>query len=169
MDNERLFYLHLDTPVGKLLLIATSVGLLRVVYPTENGDEILGQIARITRLSTLHAHNQLDDAATEIAQYFNRRRQYFDIPLDKRLTQGFYRSVLDQVVKIPYGTTASYAAVAATTGSPKATRAVGSACANNPLPIVIPCHRVVRSDGSKGGYLGGEDAKNLLLDLEKTP
>lgn len=162
-------YRTLDTPVGVLLLAATPVGLVRVAYSNEGRDDrVLAELAEQLSPRILHAPARLDPAAHQIEQYFARRRQRFDVPLDFRLAHGFRRSVLDHLTEIPYGTTASYARIADAAGSPKAMRAVGSACATNPLPVVVPCHRVVRSDGTLGGYVGGLDAKRTLLDLEAT-
>lgn len=162
-------YRTLDTPVGVLLLAATPVGLVRVAYSNEGRDDrVLAELAEQLSPRILHAPARLDPAAHQIEQYFARRRQRFDLPLDFRLARGFRRSVLDHLTEIPYGTTASYARIADAAGSPKAMRAVGSACATNPLPVVVPCHRVVRSDGTLGGYVGGLDAKRTLLDLEAT-
>ena len=104
--------------------------------------------------------------AHEIDEYFLGERTSFDVPLDFRLSKGFRLEVLHHLPEIDYGHTASYASVAAAAGSPKAVRAVGTACALNPLPVVIPCHRVVRSDGSMGQYAGGPEAKSILLTLE---
>jgi methylated-DNA-[protein]-cysteine S-methyltransferase len=162
-------YRTLDTPVGTLLLAATSSGLVRIAYPVEGHDDVLTQLAERVSPRVLHAPGQLDLAAREIDEYFTHRRQRFDLPLDLRLAHGFRRAVLDHLLEIAYGTTASYAIIAAAAGSPKALRAVGSACATNPLPVVVPCHRVVRSDGTLGGYVGGVDAKRALLYLEATP
>lgn len=114
----------------------------------------------------LHAPARLDGAARQIEEYFAGRRDAFDVSLDLRLSRGFRRTVLSHLPDIGYGTTASYAAVAAAAGNRKAVRAVGSACATNPLPVVLPCHRVVRSDGAIGQYVGGTDAKRVLLTLE---
>jgi methylated-DNA-[protein]-cysteine S-methyltransferase len=104
--------------------------------------------------------------ARQLDEYFAHRRRVFDVPLDLRLSKGFRRSVLAHLQQIPYGMTESYAQVATAAGSPRAACAVGTACATNPVPIVVPCHRVVRSDGSFGGYAGGPDAKQTLLMLE---
>ena len=109
---------------------------------------------------------RLDSAARELEEYFAGRRRGFDLPLDWRLSAGFRRTILTRLAEIGYGHTASYAAVAQLAGNPKAVRAVGTACATNPIPVVVPCHRVVRSDGTMGGYLGGADAKRALLTLE---
>jgi methylated-DNA-[protein]-cysteine S-methyltransferase len=114
----------------------------------------------------LRAPSRLDPAARQLDEYFSGRRHSFDLPLDLQLAHGFRRMVLDRLADLDYGSTASYAAVAAALGNPKAVRAVGTACATNPVPVVVPCHRVVRSDGSTGGYVGGVEAKRALLSLE---
>jgi methylated-DNA-[protein]-cysteine S-methyltransferase len=162
-------YRTLDTPVGSLLLAATPSGLVRVAYAREGHDRVLDQLAQRISPRVLRAPARLDPAAREIEEYFARRRRLFDLPIDWRLARGFRRVVLDHLLEIDYGATASYATIAAAAGSPRAVRAVGTACATNPLALVVPCHRVVRSDGSLGGYGGGLDAKRALLDLEATP
>jgi methylated-DNA-[protein]-cysteine S-methyltransferase len=159
-------YRTVDSPVGSLLLAATAQGLVRVAYAREDHDTVLEQLA--TRISprVLRAPARLDAAAREIEEYFTGRRDLFDLPLDLQLARGFRHTVLTHLTEIGYGTTASYAAVAAAAGSPRAVRAVGTACATNPLPVVVPCHRVVRSDGTLGQYVGGAAAKQALLTLE---
>jgi methylated-DNA-[protein]-cysteine S-methyltransferase len=159
-------YRTIDTPVGTLLLAATEKGLVRVAYASQDYDLVLQQLARDVSPRVLRAPARLDTVAREIAQYFARRRTTFDVPLDLRLAHGFRRTVLSHLPKIPYGATATYAAVAKASWNPRAVRAAGSACANNPLPVVLPCHRVVRSDGSIGQYVGGVEAKRTLLTLE---
>jgi methylated-DNA-[protein]-cysteine S-methyltransferase len=159
-------YRTLDTPVGPLLLAATQAGLVRVAYTREGHERVLEQLATRVSPRVLLAPRRLEPAAREIEEYFAGRRRTFDLPLDLRLASGFRRAVLDHLPEIGYGTTASYAAVAAAAGSPRAVRAVGTACATNPLPVVVPCHRVVRSDGTLGQYAGGVEAKRALLDLE---
>ena len=159
-------YRTLDTPVGVLLLAATEIGLVRVAYASEDHDAVLQALADRVSPRILHAPARLDAPARELDEYFAGRRQTFDVPLDWQLSKGFRNTVLHALPGIEYGQTASYAAVAELAGNPKAVRAVGSACATNPLPVVVPCHRVVRSDGAMGGYLGGVDAKRTLLDLE---
>ena len=114
----------------------------------------------------LAAPARLETTARELDEYFAGRRRAFDVPLDWQLSAGFRSTVLHHLPEIGYGHTATYAAVAELAGNPKAVRAVGSACATNPLPVVVPCHRVVRSDGTMGGYRGGLDAKRLLLAME---
>jgi methylated-DNA-[protein]-cysteine S-methyltransferase len=155
-----------DSPLGVLLLAATDKGLVRVAYALEDHDRVLARLADTISPRVLRAPARLDLAAREIDEYLSGRRTSFDLPLDLRLSSGFRRTVLGHLPDIAYGTTASYAAIAAAAGSPKAVRAVGSACATNPLPLVVPCHRVVRSDGTIGPYVGGTDAKRTLLTLE---
>jgi methylated-DNA-[protein]-cysteine S-methyltransferase len=159
-------YRTVDSPVGQLLLAATDQGLIRVAYAREDHDAVLQQLADKVSPRILLAPARLDAVARELDEYFGRARRTFDVPLDWRLAAGFRAAVLHHLPEIGYGRTASYADVAALAGSPKAVRAVGTACAKNPLPVVVPCHRVVRSDGAMGGYLGGPEAKRLLLDLE---
>ena len=115
----------------------------------------------------LQAPERLDSVAREIDEYFAGRRRTFDVPLDLQLSHGFRRTILSRLMEIGYGQTVSYAAIAKAAGNPKAVRAAGSACASNPLPVVVPCHRVVRSDGMIGEYVGGVEAKRALLTLEK--
>lgn len=160
-------YRTLNTPVGTLLLAATTTGLVRVAYDREGHEAVLARLAERISPRIMLAPARLDAAAREIDEYFAGRRCTFDVPLDFRLASGFRRDVLAQLSAIGYGRTASYAAVAAAAGNPKAVRAAGTACATNPLPVVIPCHRVVRADGSVGGYVGGIEAKRILLTLEQ--
>lgn len=159
-------YRTIDTPVGELLLAATERGLVRVAYPAQDHDAVLSALAGQVSPRVLHAPARLDAAARQLDEYFGRARQSFGLELDLRLAHGFRRVVLEHLTQIGYGSTASYGAVASASGSPAAVRAVGTACARNPLPIVIPCHRVVRSDGSIGQYAGGAEAKRALLELE---
>jgi methylated-DNA-[protein]-cysteine S-methyltransferase len=170
-DAEReglldLAYRTVDTPVGSLLLAATPAGLVRVVYENVGHDTELARLAEAVSPRILHAPARLDTVARQLDEYFAGRRTAFDVPLDLRLARGFRRAVIDHLPAIQYGRTETYAQVAAAAGSPKAVRAVGTACATNPVPVVVPCHRVVRSDGSFGGYAGGPDAKRALLTME---
>ncbi|GFG76298.1 methylated-DNA--[protein]-cysteine S-methyltransferase [Mycobacterium botniense] len=159
-------YRTLETPVGVLLLAATDVGLLRVAFDVENHAAVLAALASSVSPRILRAPARLDDAARQLEEYFARRRTHFELPIDLRLVTGFRRTVIEYLRSIGYGQRKSYAGVAAGIGNPRAVRAVGTACAHNPLPVVIGCHRVVRSDGSPGHYAGGARAKALLLDLE---
>ncbi|CAJ58833.1 MULTISPECIES: methylated-DNA--[protein]-cysteine S-methyltransferase [Frankia] len=159
-------YRTVDAPVGRLLLVATRRGLVRVAYEVEGHDTVLATLAERISPRLLKAGGRLDAVAGQLDDYFSRVRYRFDVDLDLRLASRFRLTVLEHLREIPYGGTASYAAVAALAGSPRAVRAVGTACATNPLPVVIPCHRVVRSDGGIGRYVGGDDAKRTLLRLE---
>lgn len=159
-------YRLVDTPVGSLLVAATQQGLARVAYPGQGHDAALEQLAEAVSPRILAAPARLDAAARELDEYFAGQRRTFDLPLDLRLSKGFRRLVLSQLPRIPYGQTESYMQVAAAAGSPRAVRAAGTACATNPVPIVLPCHRVVRSDGSLSGYAGGPEARRALLALE---
>jgi methylated-DNA-[protein]-cysteine S-methyltransferase len=162
-----LAYTTLDTPVGSLLVVASEVGIVRVAFEREGHDAVLAALAEVISPRILRAPARLTQAASQLDRYFAGALRRFDLPLDLRLVTGFRRQVVEHLVEIGYGRTTSYAEVAAATGRPSAVRAVGTACGRNPLPVVVPCHRVVRSDGSFGGYLGGTEAKHALLALER--
>ncbi len=157
-----------ESPLGALLLGATGEGLVRVALPVEDADAVMEDLARRVSPRVLRAPRAAVTAARrQLDEYFAGRRRSFDLPLDWRLTRGFRREALRAIAAIPYGATASYREVAARAGSPNAVRAAGTACATNPLPIVVPCHRVLRTGGGLGGYLGGLEMKSRLLDLER--
>lgn len=159
-------YRTIDTPVGALLLAGTERGLVRVAYEREDHDEVLATLAERISPRILRAPARLDRVAGQLDEYFAGTRRTFDVSLDLQLAHGFRLGVLEHLPDIAYGHTESYAQVAAAVGNPGAVRAAGTACARNPLPVVVPCHRVVRSDGSLGRYAGGADAKRALLTLE---
>ena len=159
-------YRTVDSPVGLLLLAATDAGLVRVAFDSEDHDAVLQLLAERISPRILSADSRLDIPARQLDEYFGGRRQRFDLPLDWQLSAGFRRAVLGRLPEISYGHTASYATVARLAGNPKAVRAAASACATNPLPVVVPCHRVIYSDGRPGRYRGGEQAKLTLLTLE---
>jgi methylated-DNA-[protein]-cysteine S-methyltransferase len=161
-----LAYRTLDTPYGQLLLVATPEGLVRVAFELEDHDVVLARLATTISPRILRSTRRLDEPARELDEYFAGERRRFDVPVDLRLSRGFRRVVLDHLRAVRYGATTSYASLAAAAGSPSAVRAVGTACATNPLPIVVPCHRVVRSDGTIGQYLGGTETKRALLAME---
>lgn len=161
-------YRTIDGPVGTLLLAATESGLVRVAFEREHFDRVLQTIAEKVSARILHSPGRLDDAARQLDEYFAGGRQSFDLPLDFALSSGFRQLVQRRLPTIGYGRTATYKQIAQAVGNPAAVRAVGTACATNPLPLVVPCHRVMRSDGTVGGYAGGVAAKRLLLDLERT-
>ncbi len=159
-------YRTVDSPLGPLLVAATPRGLVRVAFAREDHDAVLTRLASLVSPRVLHAPGQLDEAARELDEYFAGRRRQFGLPLDFQLAHGFRLAVLAHLREITYGATESYSVVAAAAGRPAAVRAVGTACATNPLPVVVPCHRVVRSDGSIGQYAGGPEAKRSLLAME---
>jgi methylated-DNA-[protein]-cysteine S-methyltransferase len=160
-------YATLDSPLGKLLLATTPRGLIRLAY-LSSGDEseVLEQLAASVSPRVLAAAWRLDEPRRELEQYFAGRRRRFDIPLDWQLTRGFSRRVLEAAARIPYGATATYKQVAGEAGNPKAFRAAGNALGSNPIPIVVPCHRILHSGGGLGGYTGGVEKKRLLLAVE---
>jgi methylated-DNA-[protein]-cysteine S-methyltransferase len=160
-------YESIDSPLGRLSIAATPVGLVRVGFESETEEQLLGELARRVSSRVLRAPRFVDDARQQLDDYFEGRRRRFELPLDWRLSSGFRRRVLRATAQIPYGDTRTYRDVATAAGSPNATRAAGSALATNPLPIVVPCHRVLRTDGRLGGYRGGAEAKRTLLDHER--
>jgi methylated-DNA-[protein]-cysteine S-methyltransferase len=165
-DLLDIAYRTVDSPVGTLLLAATNIGLVRVAYDIEDHDAVLAKLAGSVSPRVLRSPARLDAVAHQLDEYFGKRRTAFELPVDLRLAEGFRRSVIEHLRQIGYGARESYAQVAAAVGSPRAVRAVGTACGHNPLPVVIPCHRVVRADGSTGQYVGGAAAKSTLLALE---
>lgn len=159
-------YTTVGSPLGPLLLAATPKGLVRVAYAVEDHDRVLDTLAQRLSPRLLRAPKRLSEAARELDEYFAGQRRSFDLPLDLSLSKGFRRLVQQHLPEIGYGQTRTYGQVARLVGSPKAVRAVGTACATNPLPVVVPCHRVLRADGAPGGYIGGPEAKAALLTLE---
>jgi len=159
-------YTTVDSPVGTLLLAATRTGLVRVAYDIEDHDRVLDTLSQKISPRVLRAPKRLDVAARELDEYFRGQRRVFDLPLDLSLSTGFRQLVQRHLPGIAYGQTRTYRQVAELVGNPKAVRAVGTACATNPLPVVVPCHRVLRTDGTLGGYVGGPEAKTALLTLE---
>jgi methylated-DNA-[protein]-cysteine S-methyltransferase len=160
-------YATLDSPLGTLLLARTDRGLVRLAYVDFEGeDEVVAELASRISPRVLAAPRRLDDVRRELDQYFTGARHQFELPIDWRLTQGFGRRVLRATARIPYGGVSSYKQVAAAAGSPRGSRAAGNALGANPIPIVVPCHRVLHSGGSLGGYTGGVERKQLLLAVE---
>lgn len=162
-------YARHDTPVGALVLAATPRGLVRVAYADGDQDieATLSALARSVSPRVLAAPRRLDAARRELDEYFAGARERFELALDWRLTHGFGRRVLRSTARIPYGSVSSYARVAAAAGSPRGSRAAGNALGANPLPIVVPCHRVLRTGGGLGGYTGGVERKLTLLAIER--
>ncbi|MEA2280776.1 MAG: methylated-DNA-[protein]-cysteine S-methyltransferase [Solirubrobacteraceae bacterium] len=159
-------YAGVESPLGRLLLAATPAGVVRVAFAREDEGAVLEELAQRISPRLLEAPARLDAARRQLDEYFGGGRTTFDLPLDWRLSKGFRARVLHAIAAIPYGRTGTYRSVAMAAGTPNAVRAAGSACATNPIPIIVPCHRVVRSDGSMGRYGGGEAAKRTLLEHE---
>lgn len=163
----KISYATVDTPVGIASVAATSRGILSVGLPSEAVDEFLERLAVRVSPRIVEAPVTLDVARRELDEYFSGTRQSFDLPLDWRLVPGgFYRKVLRATSRLPFGITATYGEIAARAGNPRAHRAAGTALGSNPLPIVVPCHRIVRSGGDPGNYGGGPELKRWLLRLE---
>ena len=159
-------YAAVDSPFGRLLVAASARGLLRLAYPNESADAVVAELAEEVSPRILEAPARLDPMRRQLHEYFAGRRRRFEFPIDWRLIHGFGRDVLRVTAHIPYGKVSTYRDVAVRTGRPLAVRAVGNALGANPMPIVIPCHRVVRTGGGLGGYTGGLDRKEQLLQLE---
>jgi methylated-DNA-[protein]-cysteine S-methyltransferase len=159
-------YAPVDSPFGTLLLAATKRGLVRLAFPEESVDATLGRLAAKVSPRIVEAFGPLDAVRRELDEYFDGRRRRFDLPLDWTLVGPFGRRVLDVKSEIHYGSVLSYSEVAAEAGSPRGSRAAGNALGANPIPIVVPCHRVLRRGGALGGYGGGLPRKQFLLELE---
>lgn len=159
-------YAAVDTPLGRLLVAATPTGVVRIAFDTETDDVVLGELAARVSPRVLEAPGRLDAARRELDEYFEGARTDFDVPLDWRLSHGFRQQVLRATAAIPYARTGTYRSVATAAGSANAVRAAGTALATNPFPILVPCHRVIRSDGVVGNYGGGPDRKRALLGHE---
>jgi methylated-DNA-[protein]-cysteine S-methyltransferase len=163
-----LAYTTFDSPLGRLLLARTPVGLARVAYVDgEQEEAVLAEMAGRISPRLLSAPRQLDESRRELDEYFSGRRRSFDVALDLRLMTDFTRRVLTVTAAIPYGSVSTYREVAARAGSPRGFRAAGNALGSNPLPIVLPCHRVLHSTGGLGGYTGGLERKRTLLAIER--
>jgi methylated-DNA-[protein]-cysteine S-methyltransferase len=159
-------YASLDSPFGPLLLASTPRGLVKLSLPNYDPGETLEELAARISPRVLEAPGRLDDARRQLDLYFEGRLREFDLPLDWRLSAGFRRRALRAIDRIPYGRTRSYTEIARSAGNERAVRAAGTACGANPLPIVVPCHRVLRSGGALGGYGGGLPMKEALLAME---
>jgi len=157
-----------DTPVGPLLVAVTDAGLCRISFDADR-DREAEALARGFGARVLRAPRPLDRVKRQLEEYFEGSRREFDLPVDLRGRSEFSRIVLEQLARVPYGEVTTYGSLAARTGRPKAARAVGTIMNRNPIPIVLPCHRVVGSTGSLVGYGGGLERKRLLLDLEEAP
>ena len=159
-------YARTDSPFGPLLLARTERGLVRVGLPNQDSDELLVDLAARVSPRVLEAPGELDEARRDLDRYFEGKLDRFNLPLDWSLSSGFRLRVQQAIVAIPYGKTASYTEMATKAGNERAVRAAGTACGSNPIPLVVPCHRVLRSGGGLGGYGGGLPMKQALLELE---
>ncbi|MBI2238487.1 MAG: methylated-DNA--[protein]-cysteine S-methyltransferase [Actinobacteria bacterium] len=159
-------YASVSSPIGDLLVASTPRGLVRVAFDTEDPAWVLDELAHDVSPRVLEVPSRLDAIRRELEEYFEGRRRRFDVRVDLRLVHGFSRKVLQATARIPFGAVSTYADVAARAGSPRGARAAGNALHGNPVPIVVPCHRVIRSGGDLGGYGGREDRKEFLLVLE---
>jgi methylated-DNA-[protein]-cysteine S-methyltransferase len=160
-------YAQVDSPLGPLTVAATERGLVRVAYPERPLDQVLGRLAEAVSPRVLEAPARLDPIRRELEEYFEGRRRRFETPIDWALTAGFFRRVLQATARIGYGQVRTYAQVAERAGNVKAVRAAGNGLGSNPIPVVVPCHRVVRTGGGLGGYTGGLERKEFLLGLER--
>ena len=159
-------YATADSPFGPLLLAQTRRGLIRVGLPNQDSDELLADLAARVSPRVLEAPTELDEVRRELDLYFDGKLDSFDLPLDWQLSGGFRRRVLRAINRIPYGQTRNYTEMARKAGNERAVRAAGTACGSNPIPLVVPCHRVLRTGGALGGYGGGLPMKEALLELE---
>jgi methylated-DNA-[protein]-cysteine S-methyltransferase len=159
-------YTSTDSPFGPLLLAGTPRGLVRVGLPNQDDDELLIELSERVSPRVLEAPARFEEVRRELDLYFEGSLDRFELPLDWRLSEGFRRRVLRAIAAIPYGQTRSYTEMATRAGNERAVRAAGTACGRNPIPIVVPCHRVLRNSGALGGYGGGLPMKEALLKLE---
>jgi methylated-DNA-[protein]-cysteine S-methyltransferase len=160
-------YATTDSPLGPLLLAGTDRGLVRLAYlDFADRDGVLQALADRVSPRMLEAPRRLDEPRRELEDYFEGRRREFDLPLDWQLMTDFTRRILTAAAAIPFGSVSTYGAVAREAGSPRGSRAAGNALGSNPIPIVIPCHRVLHADGGIGGYTGGLERKRTLLAIE---
>ncbi|MBK5117697.1 MAG: methylated-DNA--[protein]-cysteine S-methyltransferase, partial [Thermoleophilia bacterium] len=159
-------YSSVDSPVGTLMVAGTDEGLVRLGLAGTDHGSMLEQLAAAIGPRVVETSVRFDPLRRELEEYFEGRRRRFEFPLDWRLTSGFVRTVLERTAEIPFGSTRTYAEMATLAGSPRAFRAAGSALGANPIPILVPCHRVLRKGGGLGGYAGGLDTKRTLLRIE---
>lgn len=154
------------SPLGELLVAVTPRGLLRLAYPGEGPERVLEELARAVSPRILESASATGEVRRELDEYFAGRRRIFDVPVDFSLTRGFTQRTLRAATRVPFGELVSYGELARRVGNPRAARAIGNALGSNPIPIVVPCHRVVRTGGKLGGYTGGIERKLALLELE---
>jgi methylated-DNA-[protein]-cysteine S-methyltransferase len=163
---DHLAYSTAESPFGPLLVVVSPKGLVRVGFPEDDVDDQLERLAADLTPRIVEDPRRLQDVTSQLGRYFEGKLTAFEIPIDWASVAGFRRRVLVATARIPYGSVATYTQMAQKAGSPKASRAAGSALGSNPVPIVVPCHRVLRTGGNLGGYGGGLDRKRFLLQLE---
>ncbi len=161
-------YASVDAPIGALEVAATPQGVVRVAFASESLDDVLQELADTVSPRVIESPARLDGVRRELDEYFNGSRQEFETPIDWRLSHGFLLRAREACYAIPFGEVRTYAELADAAGSPRAVRAAGNAMARNPIPIIVPCHRVLRSGGALGGYGGGVETKRWLLGLERS-
>ena len=166
-DLVDVAYAQVDSPLGPLTVAATHRGLITLAYPDRELDGVLAGLAEAVSPRVLEAPARLDPIRRELEEYFEGSRRRFDTPIDWALTRGFFRRVLEVTARIGYGEVRTYTQIATDAGSSKAVRATGNGLGSNPMPVVVPCHRVVRTGGGLGGYTGGIERKEFLLALER--
>jgi methylated-DNA-[protein]-cysteine S-methyltransferase len=165
-------YAPVDSPFGRLIVARTDRGVVRLALPKHRGtqqseDEVIEDLAKFVSPRVLESPKRLDEERRELEEYFEGKRDHFDVPVDWALTpSGFRNRALHAVARIPYGETRTYGDIAKQAGNPRASRAAGTACGRNAIPLIVPCHRVVQSGGGVGNYGGGPEMKRALLDLE---
>jgi methylated-DNA-[protein]-cysteine S-methyltransferase len=159
-------YAEVDSPLGPLLVAVTPRGVVRVAYPGEGEAVVLSELAQRVSPRVLRAPERTDELRRELEDYFAGRRRHFEVPVDWTLIRGFAQGVLRATAQVPFGQVTTYREMATAAGSPRAARAAGNALGSNPIPIVVPCHRVLHAGGGLGGYAGGLDRKRYLLGLE---
>jgi methylated-DNA-[protein]-cysteine S-methyltransferase len=164
--TDQLTFTTVDTPYDQLLLVGSSAGLVRIALEREGFHEVLSELEERAQASAIEAGGQLDEPRRQLEEYFAGERTRFSVDLDLEAIGGFRRRALEAMAAIPFGETRTYRQLAEVAGNRAAVRAAGGACATNPWPVIMPCHRVVRSDGGLGGYLGGLEMKRGLLALE---
>ncbi|MDK8626592.1 methylated-DNA--[protein]-cysteine S-methyltransferase [Corynebacterium appendicis] len=154
---DELQFHQIESPIGRIGLVVSQAGVAKVLFESDGIDAERDRIG---------AHAVVPLAAHQLKEYFEGRRREFTVPLDYRFATDFRGHVLRELARVPYGETTTYRELAGKVGNPKAVRAVGGACAHNPLPLLVPCHRVLRADGGLGGYRDGSETKRFLLELE---
>ena len=161
-------YAAVDAPIGVLEVAATPRGVVRVAFASEPLDDVLQELADTVSPRVIESPARLDGVRRELDEYFSGTRRVFETPIDWRLSHGFLLRAREACFAIPFGEVRTYSELAEAAGRPRAVRAAGNAMAKNPIPIIVPCHRVLRTGGALGGYGGGVDTKRWLLGLERS-